>query len=140
MSSFGDYEFTLADERHSFDLEIDTDLDDTYELHALYNYHLNRFVSAFAGVESRQHHHDDNHDIAIAGLNVRLPFMIESEWRVDDHGDFRLELEGDIELSKRIGFDWRWNSDNERRYGINYRVNNRFSITVHTDTEYGDGV
>ena len=66
--------------------------------------------------------------------------MIESEWRVDDHGDCRLELEGDIELSKRIGFDWRWNSDNERRYGINYRVNNRFSITVHTDTEYGDGV
>ena len=140
MSSFGDYEFTLADERHSFDLEIDTDLDDTYELHLLYNYHLNRFVSAFAGVESRQHHHDDNHDIAIAGLNVVLPFMIESEWRVDGHGDFRLQLEGDIELSKRFGFDWRWNSDNERRYGFNYRVNNRFSITVHTDTEYGDGI
>lgn len=43
MSSFADYESRLADERHSFDMELDTDFDDTYELHLLYNYHFNRF-------------------------------------------------------------------------------------------------
>lgn len=140
LSSFADYEFSLSDERHEFRLEVDTDLADTFEMHATYDYHFNRFVSGFVGMEKREHHHDNTHDIAIAGLNVMLPLMIESEWRVGDHGRFRLELESEIQLTKRFGLDWRWNTDNEYRYGINYRLNNRWSVTVHTDTEYGDGV
>ena len=140
MSQFMDYEFTLSDDRHSFDFELDADMVDTYEVHLLYNYHFNRFVSGFAGMETREHHHDNNHDITIAGLNVTLPFMIDSEWRVDDHGEFRLELQSDVRLTKRFGFDWRWNTDNERRYGFNYRLSNRLAITVHSDTEYGDGI
>ena len=140
MSSFMDYEFSFANERYGIDLEVDADLSDTYEMHLNYNYYFNRFVSGFAGIESREHHHADIHDIAIAGLNVTLPFLVDSEWRVDGHGDFRLELESEIPISKRFGLDWRWNSDNEYRYGINYRLSNRWSITVHTDTEYGDGI
>lgn len=140
LSSFMDYELTLSDERHSFELELDADLDDSVELHLFYNYHFNRFVSAFGGLERREHHHGKNHDLPVAGLNVMLPLRIESEWRVDDHGDFRLELESDVRLTRRWGFDWRWNTDEEYRYGFNYRLNNRFSITVHSDTEYGDGI
>jgi len=140
MSSFADYEFSLANERHEFGVEIDADLSDSYELHVTYDYHINRFVSAFAGIQSREHHHGDNHDIAIAGLNVMLPLMIESEWRADDHGNFRLQLESEVALTKRFGLDWRWNTDNEYRCGINYRLSNRWAITVHTDTEYGDGI
>ena len=140
LTSFMDYEFTVSDDRQGFDFELDTDLDRTYELHLFYNYHFSRFFSAFAGLESREHHHGKSHDKTIAGFNLRLPFLIESEWRVDDHGDFRLELESDVQLTRRIGVDWRWNSDDERRYGISYRLNNRFSITVHSDTEYGDGI
>lgn len=140
LTSFMDYEFTLSDERHSFDLELDADLEETLELHLFYNYHFNRFVSAFGGLERREHHHGKNHELPVAGLNVLLPFMIESEWRVDDHGEFRLELESEMRFTRRWGVDWRWNTDDEHRYGINYRVNNRFSITLHTDTEYGDGI
>ncbi len=140
MSQFMDYEFTLSDERHSFDFELDADVVDSYEVHLLYNYHFSRFVSGFAGMETREHHHDSSHDIAIAGLNITLPFLIDSGWRVDDHGDFRLELQSEMDLTKNFGFDWRWNTDNERRYGFNYRLSNRFAITVHRDTEYGNGI
>ncbi len=140
MSSFADYESRLADERHSFDMELDTDFDDSYELHLLYNYHFNRFFSAFAGTEHRHDHNERTHDKVIAGVNVVLPLLIESEWRVDDHGDWRIELESEIQLTRRWAFDWRWNTDDEHRYGFNYRLNNRFAITVHTDTEYGDGI
>ncbi|MEZ5490197.1 MAG: multicopper oxidase domain-containing protein [Gammaproteobacteria bacterium] len=140
LTSFADYEFRVSDERHSFDLELDTDLDDTLELHLFYNYHFNRFVSAFGGLERREHHHGKSHDLPVAGLNILLPFMIDSEWRVDDHGRFRLELESQMHFTRRFGFDWRWNSDDEHRYGFSYRLSNRFSVTVHTDTEYGDGI
>ena len=91
-------------------------------------------------MQKRQHHHEDNHDIAVAGLEVTLPFLIDSEWRLDDHGDFRLQLQSELQLTRHFGFDWRWNTDEEYRYGFNYRLNNRFAITVHSDTEYGDGI
>ncbi|MCG8414900.1 MAG: multicopper oxidase domain-containing protein [Pseudomonadales bacterium] len=140
MSSFGDYEFRVADDRHSFEMELDTDLEHAYELHLLYNYHFNQFFSLFAGFEKRHEHNERTHDKAIAGFNLTLPFLIESEWRFDDHGDFRVELESEIQLTRRWAFDWRWNTDDEHRYGFNYRLNNRFAITVHTDTEYGEGI
>jgi len=140
MSSFVDYELSLFDERHEFGLEVDTDFAGSYEVHGLYTYHFGQFVSAFAGFESRVHHHDNTHDIGIAGLNLTLPLLIDSEWRVNDHGRFRLELQSEIPLTRRFGIDWRWNTDNEYRYGVNFRLNSRWSLTVHTDTEYGDGV
>jgi multicopper oxidase len=140
MSSFVDYELSFFDERHEYGLEVDTDFAGSYEVHGLYTYYFSRFVSAFAGFESRMHHHDNTHDIGIAGVNVTLPLLIESEWRLNDHGRFRLELQSEIPLTRNFGLDWRWNTDNEYRYGINYRLNNRWSLTVHTDTEYGDGV
>ncbi len=140
MSSFVDYELSYFDERHEFGLEVDTDFAGSYEVHGLYTYHFSRLFSAFAGFESREHHHDNTHDIGIAGINVTLPLLIDSEWRVNDHGRFRLELQSEIPLTRRFGVDWRWNTDNEYRYGINFRLSNRWSFTVHTDTEYGDGV
>ena len=140
MSSFMDYEFSVANERHEIGVELDADFHDTYEARLSYKYHFNRFVSVFAGTQKREHHHEDSHETGIAGVNVTLPLMINSEWRADDHGNFRLELESEIPITKRIVFDWRLNTDNEHRYGINYRLNNRWFITVHTDTEYGEGI
>lgn len=52
---------------------------------------------------SREHRHDKIHDFGIAGLNIILPLLIDSEWRVDDHGRFRQELESEVQLTKRIG-------------------------------------
>ncbi len=140
MNSFLDYELSFADERNEFRFELDTNISDSYEIHATYDYYFNRFVSGFAGVEIREHHHGKDHDIGIAGLNVTLPMLIDSEWRVNDHGRFRLELQSELQFTRHFGFDWRWNTDNEYRYGLNYRVNNRWLLTLHTDTEYGDGV
>ncbi|MDG1025137.1 MAG: multicopper oxidase domain-containing protein [Gammaproteobacteria bacterium] len=140
MSSFFDYELSFSDERNEFRFELDTNISDSFEIHATYDYYFSRFVSGFAGVEVREHHHGNTHDFGIAGLNVTLPMLINSEWRVNDHGQFRLELQSELQFTRHFGFDWRWNTDNEYRYGINYRLNNRVSLTLHTDTEYGDGV
>ncbi len=140
MTSLVDYEFSLSDEHHEFSIEVDADFADSHEVHVSYAYHFHRFLSGFAGIESRQHHHEDSRDVAIAGFNTTLPLLIDSEWRVDDRGEFRLELESAIQISQRLGLDWRWNTDNEYRYGVNYKLNNRWTVTFHTDTEYGNGI
>lgn len=140
MTSFADYEFSIFDERHEFRLEIETDLAGKNEGYTTYNYHFSQFLSGFVGYQGREQEKEENKDVAVAGINLMLPFMLDSEWRVDDDGKFRLELEAELPLSKSINLDWRWNSDNEYRYGINYRLNNRWAITFHTDKEFGDGL
>ncbi|MDX1491657.1 MAG: multicopper oxidase domain-containing protein [Pseudohongiellaceae bacterium] len=140
MSSFADYEYMLFDERHEFALELESDVAGEEEALFIYGYHFNRYLSAFAGYQEREHEIEENRDASIAGFRLTLPFLIESEWRVDDTGDFRLELESSIALSKHLYLDWRVNSDHEYRYGLNYRLNSRWAITAHKDKEYGSGV
>lgn len=140
LSSFADYEFSLFDERHEFRLEIETDLSGRHEEYTTYNYHFSRFLSGFVGYQGRHQEREENEDTAIAGINLTLPFLIDSEWRVDEDGDFRLEMESELALTSNWAVDWRWNTDNEYRYGLNYRLNNRWAFTVHKDKEYGSGV
>jgi len=140
MTSFADYEFSVFDERHEFRIELESDLSGANEHYTTYNYHFNRFLSGFAGYQGREQEIEKNRDVAVAGINLTLPFLIGSEWRVDDAGRFRLELESEIQLTKSWALDWRWNTDSEYRYGINYRLNSRWAITIHTDKEYGEGV
>ena len=139
-SNFADLAFSLSDERHQFELELDADIDDTYEIDASYTYHFNRYFSAFVGTETKEHHHENSGTKAIGGLSMTLPMMIGSEWRVDDEGGFRLELDSEFQLTRRIGFAWRWNTDEEYRYGFKYSFNKQWALFLITDTEYGDGV
>lgn len=140
LTSFADYEVSLFDDRHEFRFELETDISGRHEELATYNYHFGRFLSGFVGYQGRHHETELNRDTAIAGINLTLPLLIDSEWRIDEEGDFRLELESELALTKNWAVDWRWNTDNEYRYGLNYRLNNRWSFTVHKDKEYGSGV
>lgn len=140
MSSFADYEFSVFDERHELRLEVESDLVGRNETYSTYNYRISKFLSGFVGYQDRDQEEEDNRDVAVAGVNLVLPFLIDSEWRIDDDGEFRLELESEIPLTKSVTVDWRWNTDQEYRYGINYRLNNRWAVTFHTDKEYGDGI
>lgn len=140
QSNFLDLDYSLSDERHGFGLEADADFDDRYEIEASYTYYYNRFFSTFAGVETRKHEDEGSESFAIAGFNYTLPLLINSEWRVDDEGEFRVELESELQFSRRIGFDWRWNTENEYRYRLKYNISKRWAFTVNTDSEYGDGV
>jgi CopA family copper-resistance protein len=140
MTSFADYEYAIFDDRHEFKLELESDVAGEEEILSTYNYHFNRFLSAFVGYQEREHEIEENRDATIAGIHFTLPFLIESEWRVNDNGEFRVELESSIAMTKHWNFDWRVNSDREYRYGINYRLNNRWAITAHKDKEYGSGV
>lgn len=138
-NSFTELDLRLGDERQEFVFQIDADFDDTYELDASYSYFFGRLFSLFAGLETREHHHETSHTKAIAGFNLTLPLLVESEWRVDDHGEFRLELDSDLQLTRRVGFAWRWNTEEEYRYAFRYHLSKQLSLSLGTDSEYGDG-
>jgi hypothetical protein len=140
QSNFLDLDYSLSDERHGFQLEADSNFDDSYEIEATYTYYFSRFFSTFAGVERRKHEEQASTSYAIAGFNYTLPLLIDSEWRVDDEGEFRVELESELQFTRRLGFDWRWNTDKEYRYRLKYNISKRWAFTLNSDSEYGDGV
>ena len=140
QSNFLDLDYSLSDERHGFQLEADSNFDDSYEIEATYTYYFSRFFSTFAGVERRKHEEQASTSYAIAGINYTLPLLIDSEWRVDDEGEFRVELESELQFTRRLGFDWRWNTDKEYRYRLKYNISKRWAFTLNSDSEYGDGV
>jgi len=140
QSNFLNYDFSLADERHEFSFTVDSNGSGIYEAEVTYTYHFDRFFSGFFGLEKRKHERFDSQEVGIVGFNFTLPFLINSEWRVDENGKARIELQSDLQLSQRLGFDWRWNTDNEYRHRLKYRINERLSATVNDDSEYGSGV
>lgn len=139
-SNYTEIEYSLFEEHHELRLHMDSDFNEGHEVKAKYLYHFNRFFSAFTGMENKQHENMGSESVGIAGFNYKLPLLIDSEWRVDDAGEFRLELESELQLTRRIAFDWRWNTDNEYRYSLQYSLDKRWAITWNNDSEYGDGV
>ena len=138
-ADYFDLDYSIAEDRNEFSLEVDSDFDNNHEAVAKYSYHFGRFMSAFAGAEDKKHD-GESASKAIAGIQYTLPMLIGSEWRVDDEGDFRLELDSQLQFTRRIGFDWRWNTDEEYRYGLFYNISKRWSLNLNKDSVYGAGV
>ena len=133
----------LMDERHSLMLEADSSLKshrDEMEVRASYSYQLTRFAAPFVSTEYREHQGADNETRVFAGLRIMLPLFIGSEWGVDDAGDARLELGSGLQLTRRVSMDWRWNTDNEHRYGVAFNLTKRTALTIGNDSEFGAGL
>ncbi len=131
---------SVSDERNQFHLEFDADFEHEYEATLTYDFHLNRFASVFVGVEAKEHDHFASDTLALVGFNYLLPFMIESEFRVDDTGEVRLELDSELHLTKNYVFDWQWNTDEEYRLSLRYSLSERWGFILTHDSNYGGGL
>ena len=136
--------FSLGDTLNEFSIDYDKNFDDDFKLEARYNRHYSQFFSAFIGVEgdgetktSHQHEHEN---LIVAGIQYTLPLLVESEVRLDNKGNLRLQLESDLQLSKRFNLSWHWNTDDEYRYGISVDINKKWAITLSEDSDYGGGI
>ena len=128
--------------RHEWDLDAEYDWDDLAELEASYAYRFTNFTQAFIGVDSERHD-GTTETLAVAGVRYLLPGMIDSELRIDEEGDLRVELEAEIRLAKHIELEWHWNTDGEENeYGahLSYEPTKRWAITANADSDFDAGV
>ncbi len=83
----------------------------------------------------------DNRSVFDAGFYYLLPMLIRSEWRIDQNGKFRLQLERrDLPLSNNIFMDLRVNTDKEYTIGLRYMVSKYASISTNYDSDYKWGI
>ncbi len=121
--------------RNNFNLEFDYDFHNEFEIDIDYERRLTRFFGLFLGFNVEG---DEVQDKAkgIAGINYVLPFFMESNIRVDTDGEFRLQLQNDHQLTKRIHFDWHWDTDEEYRVRLGYEFNKQFTGLVNYDSDF----
>lgn len=79
----------------------------------------------------------DNRSVFDAGFYYLLPMLVRSEWRIDQTGKVRLQLERrDLPLSNNLFFDWRVNTDKEYTVNFRYMVAKSLSISTNYDSDY----
>lgn len=101
-----------------------------------YDYRKNKTSLQFAKPNST-----DNRQVFDAGFYYLLPMLVRSEWRIDQTGKLRLQLERrDLPLSNNFFFDFQVNTDKEYTIGLRYMIAKPFSISTNYDNAYKWGI
>ena len=119
---------------NGFEMEYDYDYGDEYDVDVTYHRQITRFLALYAGAGFEREESAENR--GIAGVSYVLPLLIDSELRIDTSGHFRLELESELQVTKRTRLHWNWNTDDEYRVLLNYEINKRTVITGGYDSEF----
>jgi len=87
--------------------------------------------------------HDGDEDRAFAGVEYRLPYLIDSTLQIDSEGDARLGLGKSIQITDRLnvfaevqydtGSEWEWTT------GATWTLNKQLSLISQYHSEYGFG-
>ncbi len=112
-----------------------------YEIDLVWSRYLNPNLSAVLGARLTNHH--DATDRAFAGIEYRLPYLIDSFAQVDSEGDFRFGLAKSLRLTDRIsvfgeieydtGSEWEWS------VGVEYLLTKQLSLISEYHSEHGIG-
>jgi len=84
--------------------------------------------------------------VAFAGLEYRLPYLIDTQWSIDAHGNGRVVLGKYQQLTDRLGVhaDLEYDTEEGWQYqaGLRWILNSTFDLTAgyHSDHAWGGGV
>ena len=116
------------------------------ETHFLRYLDKKQYLAFYVGFDSRDNktlplynkqNSKDNRHVFDAGFYYLLPMLVRSEWRVDQTGRLRLQLERrDLPLSNNFFMDLRVNTDKEYTLGFRYMVSKSFSVSTNYDSDY----
>ena len=116
------------------------------ETHLLRYLDKRQFLAAYVGFDSRNNktlkaagetNTKNERRVVDAGVYYLLPLLVRSEWRVDNTGQLRLQLERrDLPLSNNVFADLRVNTDKEYTVGFRYMVRKYLSLSTNYDSDY----
>ena len=120
------------------------------ETHLLRYLDKRQFLAAYIGFDSRNNktlkaagetNTKNERRVLDAGVYYLLPLLVRSEWRVDNTGKLRLQLERrDLPLSNNVFADLRVNTDKEYFVNFRYMVRKSLSLSTNYDSDYKWGV
>jgi FtsP/CotA-like multicopper oxidase with cupredoxin domain len=139
---------TLMDSRNDYFAMWDIGYEDRdhvhYEIDLGWKRYFNPNLSTVAGARLTNHHGEENR--GFAGIDYRLPFLVESFAQIDSEGDFRLGLGKALQITDRIsifgeiefdtGSEWEWTA------GAAILMTKQLSLVTqfHSDHGFGGGI
>ena len=142
LSNFTEGYLTTSSTRNQLSLDWEVGWQEVagteYELLASYRYHFNRFYRAIAGG-----HFQDGSNRAVFGFEALLPLNVESRVWVDTDGEFRVNLEKDLQITSRLGVlgevqydtELKW----EGRVSLLFNLNRHLDLAAGWHSEFGFG-
>lgn len=143
LSNMTDGRAILTSTRHAFGLRWEVGwrrVEKTnYDLELTYDYHFDRFLSAFGGANLTN---DSN--VGIFGVRYLLPLNLESLVWVDTNGDVRFKLGKRLQITKHLSFFGEAEYDTNTKWegvaaGAAWIVNKWLSLIGQWHSDYGLG-
>jgi hypothetical protein len=145
QSHFADGWLTVADDRRNYTVDWRVGWQKTaeteYDTGVTYSRYFDPNLSLFAGMRFTNEH--DVRNRAIAGVDYRLPLLIESALWIDSEGDVRASAAKRLQLTSRdavfvgveydTGTQWEWSA------GFEHLLTKRFSLVAQYHSEFGSG-
>jgi CopA family copper-resistance protein len=141
-----------SNNRNAFILASDANWKGDYEIDLDYERYLTQYFRVFGGVDAgnelflRKSSSDISSNIdskiirPVIGLRYLLPFLIDSEVKIDSKGNVRLQLSGQQRLTRRLGFEFegQWLIEGYTRLhvGLDYVLTKNTSLFANYDTRY----
>lgn len=144
-------EFNYSTNKYALEVEARASYDGDVEVenHFLRYIGKQQYLAAFIGYDYRRNktlpgfgktNTKDRRNVFDVGFYYLLPMLVRSEWRLDNTGKLRLQLERrDLALSNNFFTDLRVNSDKEYNVGFRYMFSRYFSLSTNYDSDYGWG-
>lgn len=147
QSHLSDGRLTLRNARNDFyaDWFIGYgDEEDEYEVDVAWSRYFNPNFSTVLG--GRFTDSEDEENRAFAGVNYRLPYLVDSFAQLDSEGELRVGLGKSYQVTDRLsvfgeieydtGSEWEWSA------GADWLLNKQFSLTTqyHSDHGFGGGI
>lgn len=115
----------IADFRHNYKKD--------YEGELIYQRYVSQFLGFYVGGKfKRQDRAISNR--GIFGATYTLPLLIKADLRINTKGKLRFGLGNEHQLTDRISFDWRWNTEKEYTLGLSYAITKQFYISGNYDS------
>lgn len=115
-----------------------------WESEIMWNRYINRFTTFFAGANLEGMEQEVETKVGVLGMHYLLPFNIESMVWVDHEGDFRFEVEKELELTPRLMAHGDAEYDTKKEeweyiVGSSYLISKSFSLVGQWHSDFGIG-
>ena len=109
-----------------------------HDMELAYDRYFNRYFNLFTGVNFT-----NDFERGIFGIRYLLPFNIESALRVDNEGEFRIELAQELQLTSRFSIfgdiEYDTESKEECLLGGKYTLSKNTALTAQYHSDFGAG-
>jgi len=146
LSNMTDGYIKTINTRKTLMAKWESDWQDDYDIDLSIGHYYDRFLSTELGVEFAGGLEEESETHAYVAVNYLLPYLFESQLRVNHEGNARLSLEKELQLTDRfeLHLEGEYDSHEKEEWAaeLGYRVNKKmdFVIKHHSDYDFGLGV